>query len=168
MHVTGVVGGAVETTSIIVVYVALATTSTLAWLIWMDRQARRRRDPLRRPFASVALRSQPPVGDAGNRDDFFIEINNLGHDDLRIVKLGLAVSGGRDVISYCWRPADQLRVPGVAAPARDAVSVAVPVPASAADGAFTAPFAVLAIAWVELTTGARIHGQWTVVRPKRS
>ena len=155
-------------TRIIAVYLAVVSTATFAWLLWADRQAQRRRGRLRRPFASVTLRSRPPAGKASNRDDFFVDVSNLGHDELRIARFGIAVSGGRDVIEYTWTPAKQLSVPGVAAPAHDAVSVSVPVPSSAADGAFTAPFAVLAIAWVELAAGTRIHGQWTIVAPTRA
>jgi len=158
-------GGVVDRTTIIVVYVAFVSTATLAWQIWSAHQKKRQRNQPRRSFTNVSLSSRPPADEAQKRDDFFIDIDNLGHDDLRITEFSIGVSGGREVIRYFWRPSDQHRTLSVTAAAHGSVSV--PVPASVADGAFTAPFAVIATAWVKLSTGARIYGQWMVVHPTR-
>ena len=96
-----------ETTSIVVGYVAVVSSATLGWQIWIEHQKKRRRDRLRRPFASVSLRSESSAGKAQKRDDFYIDIENLAGDDLRITEFGIAVSGGREVIKYCWRPSEQ-------------------------------------------------------------
>ena len=154
-----------DRTSIIVTYVAFVSTATLAGQIWSARQKKRQRNQPRQPFTNVSLSSRPPADEAQKRDDFFIDIDNLGDDDLRITEFGIGVSGGREVIRYSWRPSDQHRTLSVTAAAHGSVSV--PVPASVADGAFTAPFAVIATAWVKLSTGARIYGQWILVHPIR-
>jgi len=152
----------VKTTSIVVGYVAFVSSAALGWQIWIEHQKKRRRDRLRKPFASVSLRSQSSAAEAQKRDDFYIDIDNLGGDDLQIIEFGIAVSGGREVIKYYWRASERLSIPVIAA-AHSPVSV--PVPSRVADGAFSAPFAVLAIAWVKLSTGARIYGQWIIVHP---
>jgi len=155
----------VDRTTIIVGYVAVISTVTLIWQLWNERQKKHQRNQPRPPFTNVSLGGRPPADEAQKRDDFFIDIDNLGDDDFRITEFGIGVSGGREVIRYSWRPSDQHRTLSVTAAAHGSVSV--PVPASVADGVFTAPFAVIATAWVKLSTGARIYGQWILVHPIR-